>query len=316
MDFALIGAAGYVAPRHMKAIRESGGTLVAAFDPADSVGVIDEYFPDAWFFSEFERFDRHVNRIRREGQAISYLTVCSPNYFHDAHVRFGLRAGADVICEKPLVLNPWNLDSLAEVSEETGCTVSSILQLRIHPGIVKLRQMLDAEDMDTKHDVDLTYIAPRGRWYDVSWKGDTSKSGGIATNIGIHFFDALIYLFGPVQQSVVHLAEARRSAGYLELGNARVRWFLSAEREDLQMTGTKDAATYRSMTLDGQEIDFSSGFQDLHTQSYRQIIAGKGFSIEDVRPSIVLASQIRTEPPTAGKGERHALAQKKIQAAG
>jgi UDP-N-acetyl-2-amino-2-deoxyglucuronate dehydrogenase len=306
-SFALIGAAGYVAPRHMRAIREIGGELTVALDPQDSVGVIDSYFPDTRFFVEFERFDRHIDKLRRSGETIDYVSICSPNYLHDAHVRFALRSDADAICEKPLVLNPWNLDGLAEVAQRTGRRVNTILQLRLHPAIRALRQRIAAEPRRV-HDLELTYITSRGRWYHVSWKGDDGKAGGIATNIGIHFFDMLTHVFGPVQSSKLHIRTPERAAGYLELAQARVRWFLSISREDLPESCKPGQATWRSIQLDGEEFEFSEGFGDLHTESYRAILAGQGYGIEECRPSIELASTLRTASVEWNAGERHSLA--------
>jgi UDP-N-acetyl-2-amino-2-deoxyglucuronate dehydrogenase len=309
--FALIGAAGYVAPRHMKAIKEVGGDLVAAFDPADSVGIIDSYFPDARFFVEFERFDRHIDKLYRRGDRIDYVGICSPNYLHDAHVRFALRCGADAICEKPLVLNPWNVDGLAEMENHTGRRVNTILQLRLHPAIIELKKQVDARP-DRIHDVDLTYITSRGRWYQVSWKGDANKSGGIATNIGVHFYDMLGFVFGKVRTNVTHLRDPQRSAGYMEFERARVRWFLSVDREDLPKHVRGQQPTYRSITVDGDEVEFSGGFTDLHTESYKAILAGNGFGLDVVRPSIELVAAIRTMDLTPNSGERHPFAQKHV----
>ncbi|GIK79333.1 MAG: Gfo/Idh/MocA family oxidoreductase [Pseudorhodoplanes sp.] len=305
--FALIGAAGYVAPRHMRAIREVGGDLVVAFDPNDSVGVIDGYFPDARFFVEFERFDRHVDKLRRSGEAVDHVSICSPNYLHDAHVRFALRSDADAICEKPLVLNPWNLDGLADIAARTNRKIHTILQLRLHPTIRALRERVQA-NKNRVHDVVLTYITSRGRWYDVSWKGDDNKSGGIATNIGVHFFDVLTYIFGAVRTNVVQMRSAHRAAGYLELERARVIWFLSIAREDLPESARGRQTTWRSMSVDGAEMEFSEGFTDLHTESYRKILAGRGFGLEEVRPSIEIVSALRSKPLEWSKGERHPMA--------
>lgn len=305
--FALIGAAGYIAPRHMKAIKEIGGTLKVALDPQDSVGIIDSYFPDARFFVEFERFDRYIDKLRRSGECVDYISICSPNYLHDAHTRFALRSDADAICEKPLVLNPWNLDGLAETAARTGRKVNTILQLRLHPTIRTLRERI-AANPGRVHDLDLTYITSRGRWYHVSWKGDEGKSGGIATNIGIHFFDMLYFLFGPMKSSALHLRTKERAAGYLELGQARVRWFLSISSADLPTARKPGQMTYRSIRLDGEELEFSEGFTDLHTDSYREIVAGKGFGLDEVRPSIELASNLRTAPLQWNAGERHSFA--------
>lgn len=307
--FALIGAAGYVAPRHMKAIKEVNGDLVAAFDPNDSVGVIDSYFPNANFFVEFERFDRHVDKLHRKGEGVRYVSICSPNYLHDAHVRFALRSNADAICEKPLVLNPWNIDGLAEMEQHTGRRVNTILQLRVHPEIIKLKQAIEAQP-DKMHEVDLTYITSRGRWYDVSWKGDVKKSGGIATNIGVHFYDMLGFVFGKATRNVVHLREESHAAGYMEFERARVRWYLSVDRNDLPEHVQGKQPTYRSITVDGKEIEFSGGFTDLHTLSYQGIIEGHGFGLEEVRPSIELVSAIRDMGVTPSKGEQHPFVRK------
>lgn len=303
--FALIGAAGYVAPRHMRAIKETDGNLVAAFDPSDSVGVIDGFFPDARFFTEFERFDRHVDMLARSGNAIDYISVCSPNYLHDAHARFGLRSGADVICEKPLVLNPWNLDGLQEMEQQTGKRLYTILQLRVHPAIIALKKRVDSASHDQVFDVDLTYITSRGAWYHVSWKGDEAKSGGIATNIGVHFYDMLSFVFGELQSNCVHMRTVRHAAGYLEFKRARVRWFLSVDRSDLPAHTPEGQATYRSITVDNDEIEFSGGFTDLHTRSYQNILGGGGFGIDEVRPSIELVSSIRGNALEPHKGDMH-----------
>ncbi|GFO82350.1 MAG: oxidoreductase [Methyloceanibacter sp.] len=303
--FALIGAAGYIAPRHMRAIKDTGGNLVAAFDPADSVGQMDSFFPDARFFVEFERFDRHVDKLRRRGELIDFISVCSPNYLHDAHARFALRSGADAICEKPLVLNPWNIDALQEIEQATGQKVNTILQLRLHPSIIALKEKVAANGQDRKHEVDLTYITSRGRWYYASWKGDEHKSGGIATNIGVHFYDMLTFVFGPLQENQVHHRAADCASGYLEYEKARVRWFLSINRADLPQNIPADQTTFRSITVDGEELEFSGGFTDLHTQSYEQIIADNGFGLDEVRPSIEAVSHIRTAPVDPSRGEQH-----------
>jgi UDP-N-acetyl-2-amino-2-deoxyglucuronate dehydrogenase len=301
--FALIGAAGYVAPRHMKAIKAVGGDLKVAFDPNDSVGVIDSYFPEANFFVEFERFDRHVDKLRRRNEKIDYVSICSPNYLHDAHCRFALRSDADAICEKPLVLNPWNIDGLAEIQATTGRRISTILQLRLHPAIKALKEKVDASPKN-EFELDLSYITTRGRWYHSSWKGDESKAGGVATNIGVHFFDMLTFVFGPVQRNIVHLREPERAAGYLECGRARIRWFLSVDKQDLpEQAGQK--TTYRSAMLDGEEIEFSDGFTDLHTRSYEEIVAGRGFGLDAVRPSVEIVSALRSRPIEPRVGERH-----------
>ncbi|HEX5656019.1 MAG TPA: Gfo/Idh/MocA family oxidoreductase [Polyangiales bacterium] len=289
MKFALIGASGFVAVRHMRAIAETGHQLVAALDPNDSVGVIDSYFPDAHFFVEFERFDRHVDKLRRKGSPVDFVSVCSPNYLHDSHIRFGLRSGANVICEKPIVLNPWNLDALQSLEEECGKRVYNVLQLRLHPAIIALRER---HRSGAKHDVDLAYITSRGRWYHVSWKGDLQKSGGIATNIGVHFFDMLQWVFGRVHACEVHVATAETASGYLELERARVRWFLSIDAKTLPASAN-GKRTFRSITVDGQEVEFSEGFTDLHTASYRDVLAGGGFGLNDARPAVELVHRIR-----------------------
>ena len=304
--FALIGGAGYVAPRHMKAIKETGNEMVAVLDPSDSVGVIDSYFPKADFFTEFERFDRHIDKRRRKGQVVDYVSICSPNYLHDAHIRFALRNGAGAICEKPLVLNPWNLDGLEEVEADTGSKVYNILQLRLHPALLELKQKIDKADADKKYEIDLTYITSRGNWYFISWKGDETKSGGIATNIGIHFFDMLIWIFGKVQLNIVHMFEETKAAGYIELENARVRWFLSVDETTLpQEVRASGQRTYRSITVNGEEVEFSKGFTDLHTVSYQEIVDGKGFGLREARASVETAYTIRNTKPTLKQGDRH-----------
>lgn len=303
--FAMIGAAGYIAPRHLRAIKDNNGVLRAALDPSDSVGVIDSYFPDARFFTEFERFDRFVDLSRRDHNAINYISICSPNYLHDAHIRFALRSDADAICEKPIVLNPWNLDGLEAVERQTGRKVHTILQLRLHPAIIALRNRIMSEPSDRIHEVDLSYITSRGRWYYVSWKGDEQKSGGIATNIGVHFFDMLSFVFGDLKRSVVHLRAVDCAAGYLEYQRARVRWFLSINVRDVPERIREKQRTFRSITVDGSELEFSEGFTDLHTLSYREILAGSGFSLDKVRPSIETVAQIRTAEINLNMGEQH-----------
>lgn len=319
-NFALIGAAGYIAPRHMEAIKETGNNLIAVLDKQDSVGVIDAYFPDAEFFVEFERFDRHADKLRRQGseRRIQYVSIASPNYLHDAHTRFALRVGADAICEKPLVLNPWNVDALKEMERENGSKVNTILQLRLHPAIVELKQRVDASRSDPmsdsfyrKHDIDLTYVTSRGHWYLVSWKGDVSKSGGIATNIGVHFFDMLQWIFGKTQWNVVHLSRPNKAAGFLELERARVRWFLSLDRNDLPgEIRQSGSTTFRSIFVDGQEIEFSRGFAGLHTASYERILAGEGFGLDDARPSIETVFEIRNAREAPLQGEYHPFLKK------
>jgi UDP-N-acetyl-2-amino-2-deoxyglucuronate dehydrogenase len=307
-SFALIGAAGFVAPRHMKAIKDTGNTLVAAFDPFDSVGVIDSYFPQAAFFVEFERFDRHLEKLRRKGGGVNYVSICSPNYLHDAHIRFALRYGADVICEKPVVLNPWNIDALQEIEHETHHQVNNILQLRLHPKVIALREKILNGPRDQIYDVDLTYITSRGNWYYTSWKGDERKSGGIATNIGVHFFDMLQWIFGDVKANNVHVYTHDRAAGYLELQRARVRWFLSINAETIpEELRAKGARTYRSLTIQDEEFEFSEGFGDLHTVSYQHILDGMGFTMEDARNSIQIVYEIRRAENLSSLGEKHPL---------
>lgn len=307
-NFALIGAAGYVAPRHMKAIRDTENMLVSALDRSDSVGVMDSFFPDADFFTEFERFDRHIDKRRRAEphKHIDYVSICSPNYLHDSHVRFALRSEADAICEKPLVLNPWNIDGLLEIERDTGRKAYSILQLRLHPAIIALRDRVRSEKRDTKYDVDLTYITSRGHWYLQSWKGDIQKSGGIATNIGVHFFDMLHFVFGEVQNNKVNYSSETKVSGYLEYELARVHWFLSTDIDDVpKEVREKGQRTFRSITCDGDEIEFSGGFTDLHTRSYEEILAGRGFGLEENRVAIETVAQIRGATPLGRTGDYH-----------
>jgi len=303
--FALIGAAGYIAPRHMKAIKETGNELVAAMDPNDSVGIIDSYFPKADFFTEFERFDRHIDKLRRKQEKVDFVSICSPNYLHDSHIRFGLRSDSDVICEKPLVLNPWNIEGLKEIEADTGRRVSTILQLRVHPAIIDLKNKVMNSAKDSKHDVDLTYITSRGKWYLNSWKGDLKKAGGVATNIGIHFFDMLSYIFGDLQEAITHLRDDDKAAGYLEYENARVRWFLSVDAHDLPSEVNGKQPTYRSIKVDDVEIEFSGGFTDLHTVSYEKILQGDGFTLDDALPSVEVVSKLRNGQINPNKGEKH-----------
>lgn len=306
-NFAVTGVAGYIAPRHLKAIKDTGHRLVAAVDPHDAVGILDRFAFEVRFFTEIERFDRHLEKLRRgpEEHRVHYVSICSPNYLHDAHIRLALRTGAHAICEKPIVINPWNLDALEELEAETGCRVSTVLQLRVHPQLVALRERLLAEP-GRRHQVCLTYITSRGRWYQVSWKGDEARSGGIVTNIGIHFFDLLLWLFGPVQSSEVHLRDPQRAGGVLELERADVQWFLSADASDLPFTPEPGAkTTFRSITVDGSEVEFSEGFADLHTRVYEATLAGRGFGIAEARPSVELTSQIRRAPISARSSARH-----------
>lgn len=293
-NFALIGAAGYIAPRHLKAIKDTDNVLIAALDKFDSVGVMDSYFPNADFFIEFERFDRHIEKLKRNGTHLDYVSICTPNYLHDSHIRMALRRGADAICEKPLVLNPWNIDALTDIQNESGNKIHTILQLRLHPSIIALKKKVETSSDDQKFDIDLTYITSRGSWYHISWKGDESKSGGIATNIGVHFYDMLSWIFGEVKESQVHLREKSKAAGYLEFSKARVRWFLSIDANDLPEEISRNGhRTYRSITIDEEEIEFSGGFTELHTESYKNILKGNGFSLEDARKSIEIVHSIR-----------------------
>ncbi|GAB5534155.1 MAG: UDP-N-acetyl-2-amino-2-deoxy-D-glucuronate oxidase [Rubricoccaceae bacterium] len=301
LNFALTGLAGYIAPRHLQAIRDTGHQLVAAMDIHDSVGIVDSYFPEAAFFTEFERFDRHLERLRRgpESERVNMVSVCSPNHLHDAHVRLALRIGADALCEKPLVLNPWNLDQLEELENEHGQRVWTVLQLRVHPALITLKAKIDAEP-ERRHHVRLTYVTSRGTWYRYSWKGDVNKSGGVPTNIGVHFFDMLQWLFGPVQNQAVHVHEPERAAGRLELPKADVQWFLSLDDNDLPNEVRGEQPTYRSITVDGEEIEFSGGFRDLHTRVYERTLNGEGFGISDARPAIELVHAIRQAIPQVG----------------
>ncbi|MDR1112714.1 MAG: Gfo/Idh/MocA family oxidoreductase [Bacteroidales bacterium] len=308
-NFALIGLGGYVAPRHLKAIKETGNELVAAYDRCDSVGIIDSYFPETSFFTEMELFDRHCSKLLRQGTKIDFVTVCTPNYLHDSHIRYGLRLGADVICEKPLVLNPWNIDALEKIESESGKKVYNILQLRLHPNIMALKKRIEDSPQDKVHEVELTYITSRGKWYYTSWKGDQRKSGGIATNIGIHFYDMLSYIFGSVQENVVHIASHDRVAGFLRLEKARVRYFLSINADTLpQAALMQNARTFRSIRIDDEELDFSCGFTELHTESYRHILTGGGFSLQEARSSIQTVHDIRNATPAGLQDNHHPLA--------
>ncbi|MBN2814307.1 MAG: Gfo/Idh/MocA family oxidoreductase [Bacteroidales bacterium] len=306
--FAIIGVGGYIAVRHLKAIKDTGNMLLATLDPNDSVGIIDSYYPESHFFVEFERFDRHVDKLRRSGIQLDYVSICSPNYLHDSHIRFALRSGASAICEKPLVLNPWNIDALSDIENEFGKKINTILQLRLHPVLIDLKNKMDNASGDIMHNLDLTYITSRGNWYFNSWKGDIHKSGGIATNIGIHFFDMLTWIFGNVRSSIVHMLTTTKAAGYLELEKARVRWFLSLDYNDLPATvKEKGKRTYRSIVMDNQEIEFSEGFTDLHTKSYEEILEGKGFGLKEARPSVDIVYQIRNAAPVGLKGDYHPM---------
>jgi len=305
-NFALIGAAGYIATRHLQAIKDSGNVLLAALDRFDSVGIMDSYFPDAHFFTEFERFDRHIDKLHRKGTQIDYVSICTPNYLHDSHIRFALRHHADAICEKPLVLNPWNVEALGEIEQETGNKVYNILQLRLHPNIIALKDKIDNAPDGKVYDIDLTYLTSRGNWYFNSWKGDIGKSGGIATNIGVHFFDMLQWVFGPVKESIVHMSTPDTAAGLLYLEKARVRWFLSVNYDHIpDEVKKKNKRTYRSMKLNGEEIEFSDGFTDLHTKSYEHILKGNGFGLYEAMPSIQLVHDIRNAVPKGKQGDYH-----------
>ncbi len=299
-NFALIGVGGYIAPRHLQAIKDTGNKLVSAMDPKDSVGIMDKYFPESAFFTEFERFERHAEKLRREdaGKEIHYVSICSPNYLHDSHIRFALRMGAHAICEKPLVIKPWNLDALSDMEKEYGQgKIHTILQLRTHPTIIALKERIQNETLDKKYDVDLTYMTPRGKWYLISWKGDMEKSGGVAMNIGVHFFDMLTWIFGAVQSIQVHYMDEVKASGFIELEKARVRWFLSTDRDDLPEANKAGNKAYRSITIDGQELEFSEGFTDLHTEVYKRTLAGNGFGIEDVRAAINMVYEITNMNP-------------------
>lgn len=306
-NFALIGAAGYIAPRHFQAIKDTGNTLVAAYDICDSVGIIDRYFPEAAFFTVQELFDRHCSKMKTQSNKVEMLSVCTPNFLHDAHIRYGLRLGADVICEKPLVLNPWNIRALENIEKETGNKAFTILQLRLHEAIIRLKQKVEQGPKDKIYDIDLTYITPRGYWYYTSWKGDDRKSGGIATNIGVHFYDMLQWVFGEVKENIVHVYSHDRVAGFLGLEKARVRYFLSINSETLQ-NSEKEKKTYRVMAVDGENFDFSSGFTDLHTKSYEQILIGKGFRISESRNCVQIVHDIRNSKPIGLKNDYHPLA--------
>jgi len=307
-NFALIGIAGFIAPRHLKAIKETGNNLVAALDKFDQVGVIDSYFPGADFFTEFERFDRHLDKLKRQGIKIDFVSICTPNYLHDSHIRFALRHHANAICEKPLVLNPWNVDALSEIETETHQKVFTILQLRHHKTIIDLKEMVRNSPKDKIFDIDLSYITSRGNWYRISWKGDPSKSGGVATNIGIHFFDMLLWVFGAVKVNEVHELNEDHAAGYLELERARVRWFLSINYNHIP-SAVRDSGkrTYRSITMEGQEIEFSEGFTDLHTVSYKEILAGNGYGLKDAAPAIQVAHDIRHAVLRSDSSREHPL---------
>ncbi len=311
-NFGLIGASGYIAPRHMKAIKNTDNNLIVALDKFDSVGILDSFFPNADFFTEFERFDRHVSKLKYEKNiSLDYVSICTPNYLHDSHIRFALRQNADAICEKPLVLNPWNIDSLKNIQNETGKKIYNILQLRCHPSIIKLKKKIDNGPKNKIYDIDLTYLTSRGNWYYSSWKGDVKKSGGISTNIGVHFYDMLSWIFGNLKENVVHINDHDRSAGYLEFDKARVRWFLSINYDlipdQIKKSGKR---TFRSITIEGEELEFSDGFTDLHTVSYDEIVKGNGYGLEEPRQAIEIVHQIRHSKPIGLKGEYHPLVKK------
>lgn len=312
MNFGIVGVAGYVAARHLAAIKETNNNLIVALDKSDSVGILDNYFPDARFFVEFERYDRHLEKLKYEyNLLLDYVSICTPNYLHDSHVRCALRRGAHAICEKPLVLNPWNIDKLSYIEKESGKRIWNILQLRLHPSIIALREKILKNPNNKIYDIDLTYITSRGKWYLASWKSEITKSGGIATNIGVHFFDMLSWIFGNVKQNTINIHETDRASGYLELENARVRWFLSINADDLPSAAkAKHQRTYRSILIEEEELDFSSGFTDLHTVSYEKILSGNGFGIEDSRRAIEIVHQIRTKPAIGLKGEYHPFSTK------
>lgn len=318
INFGLIGASGYIAPRHMRAIKDTGNELIAALDPYDGIGIMDSYFPQAYFFTEYERFDRFVDKWRRNGnKKIEYIAITTPNYLHDSHIRFALRSGANAICEKPLVLNPHNIDQLKIIEEESGKKVFNILQLRLHESIVALKNKISKEllqNPDRIYDVDLTYLTSRGKWYFISWKGDEDKSGGVATNIGVHFFDMLSWIFGPIEENIVHLKQPDANAGYMRLKNANVRWFLSVNYdyipENIKNSGKR---TFRSIKVDGDEIEFSDGFTDLHTKSYEHILSGEGFGLDEARNSINIVSNIRKMSPIGLKGEYHPFCKKVVE---
>ncbi len=312
LNFALIGAAGYIAPRHMKAIKDTGNNLVAALDKNDSVGIIDSYFPQSDFFVETERFDRHLDKLRRKGERkVDYVSICSPNYLHDAHIRLALRNDAHAICEKPIVLNPWNVDALQEIEEEYGKKIYNILQLRLHSSIIKLKEEIENGPDDKIYDIDLTYITSRGRWYHMSWKGGVEKSGGVATNIGVHFFDMLTWIFGDVKENTVHLSEPDKAGGFLHLKRARIRWFMSLDPENLpdNQKGLGQR-TYRSISIEGKEVEFSDGFTDLHTRLYEKILDGEGYGMEDARKSIEIVYSIRNAKAVGKRGDYHPILDK------
>ncbi|MDD3724021.1 MAG: Gfo/Idh/MocA family oxidoreductase [Bacteroidales bacterium] len=308
-NFGIIGVAGYIAPRHLRAIKDTGNNLIVALDKSDTVGIMDSYFPNSSFYTEFERFDRYVDKIKHTEKKLDYISVCTPNYLHDSHIRFGLRTQCDVICEKPLVLNPWNIDAISMMEKETGKKVYNILQLRLHQAIIDWKKEIENGPKDKVYDFDLTYITSRGTWYYTSWKGVTEKSGGVATNIGVHFYDMLSWIFGEIKENIVHVYQHDRAAGFLRFEKARVRYFMSINADTLpQQAILEGKRTYRKIEMEGKEIEFSEGFTELHTESYRQILAGNGFSLEDSRQSIQIVSDIRNSKPVGLKGDYHPLA--------
>lgn len=310
-NFALIGVAGYIAEKHLRAIKETNNKLVASLDKFDCVGKIDSYFPNSDFFTEFERFDRHIDKLKRKGTKVDFVSICTPNYLHDSHIRFALRHGAEAICEKPVVLNPWNIDALQEIEKETGKKVNNILQLRLHPSIIELKNKIDNGPKDKIYDIDLSYITSRGNWYFISWKGDLQKSGGVATNIGVHFYDMLTWIFGDVEENIVHISTQSKAAGFLKLKRANVRWFLSVDYNDIPLE-IKDNGqrTYRSITVNGDEIEFSGGFSDLHNLSYQEILKGNGFGLEETKKSVETVYQIRNATPVGLTGDYHPFCRK------
>ncbi len=318
-NFAITGVGGYIAPRHLRAVYDTGNRVVCALDIHDSVGLLDRFSPDIEFFTEFERFDRHVEKLRRRaelGRKVDYVSICSPNYLHDAHIRFALRVGAHAICEKPLVLNPWNIDALQELESEASRRVYCVLQLRHHPVIQALKQS-QQRATNRKHEIALAYITPRGKWYHSSWKGQEDKSGGVSTNIGIHFFDMLLWIFGEVLESRVHLRSRDKVGGFLELERAKVRWFVSIDRADIPGGAQNPApVAHRSITIDGAELEFSDGFGELHTEVYRHVLEGRGFGIADAKPSIQLAHDLRNAQPVGVDEEIHPLTRRALEQQG
>ena len=310
-NFALIGAAGYIAERHMQAVKETGNQLIAATDQFDVMGRMDSYFPEAEFFLEFNAFEQFVANQQKTNDRIEYISICSPNYLHAKHIQSALNRQAFAICEKPLVLNPEEIVAIEKTQQTTGKKAFNILQLRLHPTIIALRDKIQNGPKDKIYDIDLTYITSRGKWYYKSWKGDITKSGGVATNIGIHFFDMLSWIFGEVTQSVVHHYDSNKAAGFLQLKNARVRWYLSLDYNDIpEVAKANGMRTYRSITVEGEEIEFSGGFTDLHTQTYQHILAGNGFGLEDAKPCILLTHDIRNAKPTGAVGDFHPFLKK------